>query len=372
MVNKEKIVHFLDHPEDITWEDISWLEKLSKEYPYFQTIKVIIARHYIKEDHLLKSHKIHNASTFAVNRPILRKRLFEKKGPKTTVTTEKSEVKEIIEVVEKEDIIVKVPTKEEKNREELLLAIHDRLAELEKNKANALENLEATKPSSTLPEIEIVEEKQVEIASFEITEINTFKEEITVEKEENKEPVETQKIITPEIEQVPVEIEKKSRKEKLAETKLKKEEKLKREAELKAEEESLAKPDNLFYSRLGNELNIDSTDSVDLLLNYLESQKEKKKQIEIELPAAIQEPENIIEKFIKNDPKISKLSLENKLPIIDLSESKTSKNKFISENLAKIQAKQGYIQQAIDIYQELILKYPEKKTYFADEIKKLK
>lgn len=44
---------------------------------------------------------------------------------------------------------------------------------------------------------------------------------------------------------------------------------------------------------------------------------------------------------------------------------------LVSETLARIYEKQGHIQRAIKIYQQLILKFPEKSSYFAAQIKNL-
>ena len=45
---------------------------------------------------------------------------------------------------------------------------------------------------------------------------------------------------------------------------------------------------------------------------------------------------------------------------------------LISESYAKILAKQGKTQLAAEIYEKLVLKFPDKRTYFADLIEKLK
>jgi pentatricopeptide repeat protein len=43
----------------------------------------------------------------------------------------------------------------------------------------------------------------------------------------------------------------------------------------------------------------------------------------------------------------------------------------VSESLAKIMVKQGKIEKAVEIYRELICKYPDKKAYFAGKIDEL-
>jgi tetratricopeptide (TPR) repeat protein len=80
----------------------------------------------------------------------------------------------------------------------------------------------------------------------------------------------------------------------------------------------------------------------------------------------------LIENFIKTAPRLKASRADDAFPDKDLSEKSSSlNNKLISESLAKIMLKQGKVEKAISIYQELICKYPEKKSYFAGKIDEL-
>jgi len=94
---------------------------------------------------------------------------------------------------------------------------------------------------------------------------------------------------------------------------------------------------------------------------------------ELEKPA---EPKNkkeneIIESFIKNDPQIkalppNQINTENKAK-----KSAEDGNDLVSETLAQIYIEQMLYHKAIDTYQKLSLKFPEKSRYFADLIQSL-
>ncbi|WP_437920557.1 hypothetical protein [Sphingobacterium sp. LRF_L2] len=79
----------------------------------------------------------------------------------------------------------------------------------------------------------------------------------------------------------------------------------------------------------------------------------------------------VIERFIREEPQIQpppadQLNMENKA-------RKSSEEKFelVTETLAHIYAGQAMYVKAIEVFKKLILKFPEKKSYFASRIKEL-
>lgn len=84
----------------------------------------------------------------------------------------------------------------------------------------------------------------------------------------------------------------------------------------------------------------------------------------------------LIDKFINSQDNLSlkiKPSSDETEEVEDLSFQSTELgDNLVSENLAKIYARQGKKDKAIEIYQKLIWKYPQKKAYFAETIESLK
>lgn len=99
----------------------------------------------------------------------------------------------------------------------------------------------------------------------------------------------------------------------------------------------------------------------------LEKERSKPKKEERKLTKS-----EIIDKFIAENPSISRPKQEFFNPISAAQDSVVDQEKIVSETLAMIYAKQGYLEKAISIYEKLILKNPEKSVYFAGQINELK
>jgi len=98
------------------------------------------------------------------------------------------------------------------------------------------------------------------------------------------------------------------------------------------------------------------------------SEEVRKKEV---LPVAPNKTSEAIERFIREEPQIQpaptgQLTMENKA-------RKSTEERFdqVTETLAAIYAEQGLLAKSIAVYKKLILKFPEKKSYFASRIQEL-
>jgi hypothetical protein len=81
---------------------------------------------------------------------------------------------------------------------------------------------------------------------------------------------------------------------------------------------------------------------------------------------------DLIDMFITANPRIVPDREKRDLPVEDRSTPIYNEGSFVTETLARIYINQGYYSKAIDIFEKLSLKYPEKSSYFATQIEKVK
>ncbi len=104
-------------------------------------------------------------------------------------------------------------------------------------------------------------------------------------------------------------------------------------------------------------------ESIEKVENVIESEtidEEKKKKAEI------------IDKFIEANPKISPIRQTAIVPAVQLDNDKEENSYLMTETLARVYLEQKKYTKAIQAYEILILKYPEKISFFADRISDIK
>ena len=98
-------------------------------------------------------------------------------------------------------------------------------------------------------------------------------------------------------------------------------------------------------------------------LSQIEKSEEQKRQ------------QKIIEGFIKSNPRIATIRAESSVEVPQINlvgrVAQEGQGSIETEAFAKILIRQGKTEKAIDIYQKLILKKPEKKSYFAKKLSEL-
>ena len=79
---------------------------------------------------------------------------------------------------------------------------------------------------------------------------------------------------------------------------------------------------------------------------------------------------DLIDKFIEKNPKITPIAKDATVPVIEVISEDTSH--LMTETLARVYLEQKKYSKAIQAYEILILKYPEKSSFFADRISDIK
>ena len=83
-----------------------------------------------------------------------------------------------------------------------------------------------------------------------------------------------------------------------------------------------------------------------------------------------QSSENLIDKFIEQEPRISKLKREEFFsPVQSAEQSLIENDEIVTETLARVYLEQEHFDKAISAYEKLSLKYPQKNSFFANQIK---
>ncbi len=142
---------------------------------------------------------------------------------------------------------------------------------------------------------------------------------------------------------------------------------------------------NILNEAINSSIQIDINDYLKEEKNYTEEVEKKEIIVEEEQERTfinwfdkptykkeIRSKPSIINNFLSDSKNKEKISSSVVSPSEMAKMSLVANTQFVTETLATIYAKQGQIAKAIEIYEQLSLKNPEKKTFFASRIRFLK
>ena len=321
----------LQYPETITSEQSMALQMVIARYPFLQSAYAIRLKGLYNENSYQYNHTLKLAAAYTNDRTVL----FD------FITSEKF-VKASNAVIIQEDSDVTIATIE--------LVEVDKTPSHEKSILESIINAEVT--SSEVDNTEELHEHD-EIASLELSILNSI-----VQAEIETDQLEVVSEVTDQI----------ANEESLAQAE---------EIQINNTEEVASKVVSL-EEELGTPLEF-STSETHSFKEWLQLSKAQPIIREEIVAKKVELTENeldkikkldLIDKFIEASPKIPPVKSDTKIPVIRDSSGDTSA--LMTETLARVYLEQKKYQKAIQAYQILILKYPEKSSFFANRISDIK
>lgn len=320
-MNKKRLIELIQHPEKINQKDVQELEDLVREYPYFQNAYFLIAKGNGQLKSLGTSASIQRAAVFAPDRTQLKKYLTDLPQQKAKETKEETiDAGQAISSEDQEPVFAFTIQESE-------LISFDVVVEEESDSEKLMEELRAN-----LKKLHNTKE-----------ELATAEKDFKKQQDKNKEP------------KAPVKKKAVSKTAPAVAPKVKPEtSSKKKQVEKKPSPKAKPKASKPEPPKVEEKAKVEKKSPVKGL--------PKEEQIKI------------IEQFIESSPQIPKVAhgTITEAHHDDLSSQiKYDMEDFITENLAIIMEKQGKTDKAIEIYNKLIWKFPQKKAYFATQIEKI-
>lgn len=390
----------MDAPEKVQSREISELKEVLEHFPYFQTAHLLYTKGLHNLNSIQYNNQLKKTAAYAADRKVLH-RLITKKQDEQEVLVIPSIQKEIVEtktieqaVVElvKEEILEKHPTIHvRKNPDPVITETREpENRSLQVNHEEPeVEVIVPTPETITViePETEVIEPLKEEtiIPSETVTDVELSREQIVLSDEKTDEeiPVEPSSVQT--VTEPVIDLQKEIVAEAvnagfeidLLNTEIPVLEAIEPEV-LPEKTESdfvLNHPESEIHHGSDQHFDGSRPHSFAEWLKHAESAQgaERKSAVEEEKMEEELSPFDLIDKFIREEPKISRPTKTEFFNPVNMAKQSVSDDiTFVSETLAKIYVLQGNYQKALQAYENLRLKYPEKRLYFAAQIKNIR
>jgi hypothetical protein len=354
-MNKEQFISYIENPDKLSVTDTSLLSQLVKDFPYFQTAHLLYSKSLHNQNSIHYNNQLKITAAYATDRKVLH-RLITKKAEKPI---------EPVKIIVEEIPTLEVPEVKEEHFEKAVEAlvkaevaesnIHPVIIESpEKEEIISVPLVEAIDIKSDTPEsIPEIKTPQKEVIPELEREFLASAADALIELENlNPEPLsEDDYLITEESREIIPETNETIQTNFVLNTT--------KEEEKKVETEFDLKQPHSFTDWLKHASHEDSKAE--------EAAKNDDKEKTGTLSAF-----DLIDKFIKEEPKLTRPKAEFYNPVNMAKQSVADDITFVSETLAKIYVLQGNYAKALNAYENLRLKYPEKRLYFATQIKNLR
>ncbi|MBL0330345.1 MAG: hypothetical protein IPP64_13200 [Bacteroidetes bacterium] len=372
-MNKVQFISYVETPEKISGNDSVLLGELLKNFPYFQTAHLLYAKSLHNINSIHYNNQLRVTAAYATDRKVLHRLITKQQEvvlleiPDIAIT---SHISEVIEEKKIEEAVVHLIQEEVAEHKIVPTIIEEVVPEV---KQEIIEVKEETPviPITKLEETIIVNEHPVIDVQEEKTEIEEITEVETPIIDTNVNPLEKEYLN--QVVDASVEIE-------ILSTPLPVISEIEEKQETAASNFVLNIPEPIEkqqaeQSKILSDTDVDALTFTDWLKHVNtgtviqeESYTENKSEnTENQLSAF-----ELIDKFIKEEPRITRPKTEFFSPVNMAKQSVAEDITFVSETLAKIYVLQGNYTKAIKAYENLRLKYPEKRLYFASQIKNLR
>ena len=361
----------METPDKMSGNDSMQLLELLKNFPYFQTAHLLYSKSLHNQNSIHYNNQLKITAAYATDRKVLHK-LITKRTESETHHSISREIESYVEDKRIDEQVKKVVNEDDK--EQIIPSVIEEISDTKSVTTETKE--EIVENSSILPDKNAeIETSPIELAEEKVFEQILEDESASLKNEEEKIKEFDQEYISEAV-NASVELE-------MLHTGIFKDQ----TTEEYQETESIASD---FVLNIGNDiaapvieqsLSIDTkidTESLSFTdwLKHLSSdgqtpQKSEERK-EFKKEGQVLDPFELIDKFIREEPKISRPKTEFFSPINKAKQSVADDITFVSETLAKIYVLQGNYAKAILAYENLRLKYPEKRLYFASQIKNLR